>query len=144
MSKKARDIELFIVDIFVALEKIELYTGAFKTADSFRHSSLHWDATIRQIEILGEALNHLLNDESFSTYAPKYFRKIVNFRNVIVHEYFGIDEEEVWDVVINKLKLFNIDMTIIVKEIDISSAVLSVQNEIEDEDIKRMLQKFNA
>lgn len=140
MSKKQRDIELFIVDVFVSLEKIRLYTCAFDSSDNFRHSSLHWDATIRQLEILGEALNHLLNDEIFSSYAPKYFRKIVNFRNVIVHEYFGIDEEEVWDVVNNKLLLFREDMKIIVKEIDISSAVLSVIDETQETDIRSMLQ----
>lgn len=142
MSKKSRDIELFIVDVFVALEKIRLYTYEFDCADGFRHSSLHWDATIRQLEILGEALNHLLNDEIFSSYAPKYFRKIVNFRNVIVHEYFGIDEEEVWDVVNNKLMMLSDDMKIIVKEIDITLAVLSVLDEVEDIDIKNMLQKL--
>jgi len=142
MSKKQRDIDLFIVDVFVALEKIKLYTHLFDHADNFRHSNLHWDATIRQLEILGEALNHLLTDEKFLNYAPKYFRKIVNFRNVIVHEYFGIDEEEVWDVVHNKLSLLYEDMLIIVKEIDISSAALSVLEEIQDEDIKNMLQNF--
>jgi len=142
MSKKQRDIELFIVDVFVVLEKIKLYTHLFDNADNFRHSNLHWDATIRQLEILGEALNHLLNDEKFSNHAPKYFRKIVNFRNVIVHEYFGIDEEEVWDVVHHKLSLLYKDMLIIVKEIDISSATLSVLDEIEDKNIKNMLQQF--
>ena len=142
MFKKTRDIELFIVDVFVSLERIRLYTIDFESADSFKHSNLHWDATIRQLEILGEALNHLLNDEKFSSYAPKYFRKIVNFRNVIVHEYFGIDEEEVWDVVTNKLMLLNVDMKVIVKEIDISSAVLSVEEEIEDANIIQMLQKL--
>ena len=142
MSKKTRDIELFIVDVFVSLEKIRIYTLDFELADSFKHSNLHWDATIRQLEILGEALNHLLNDEQFSNYAPKYFRKIVDFRNVIVHEYFGIDEEEVWDVITNKLILLNVDMKVIVKEIDISSAVSSVEEEIEDINIIQMLQKL--
>ena len=47
--------------------------------------------------------------ELFIVDAPKYFRKIENFRNVIVHEYFGVDEEEVWDVVTNKLMLLNAD-----------------------------------
>ena len=142
MSKKTRDIELFIVDVFVSLEKIRIYTLDFELADSFKHSNLHWDATIRQLEILGEALNHLLNDKQFSSYAPKYFRKIVNFRNVIVHEYFGIDAEEVWDVITNKLILLNVDMKVIVKEIDISSAVSSVEEEIEDINIIQMLQKL--
>jgi len=142
MSKKSRDIELFIVDIFVSLEKIKQYTLDFKNADSFKHSNLHWDATIRQLEIVGEALNHLLTDDKFATYAPKYFRKIVNFRNVIVHEYFGIDEEEVWDVVTHKLIMLNDDMRVIVKKINITSAVLSVLDEVEDSDMKNMLKKL--
>lgn len=142
MSKKARDIELFIVDVFVTLEKIRQYSVDFSTADSFRHSSLHWDATIRQLEILGEALNHLLKDEKFSQYAPAYFRKIVNFRNVIVYEYFGIDEDEVWDVVTNKLALLQKDMENIVSEIDISDAASSVMDESADEDIKKILRQY--
>jgi len=139
MSKKSRDIELFIVDIFVSLEKIRVYRIEFDDADSFRHSSLHWDASIRQLEILGEALNHLLKDERFSKHAPTYFRKIVNFRNVIVHEYFGIDADEVWDVVTHKLTLLEKDMKIIIQEIDISAAIESVLEESIDECIKQML-----
>ena len=142
MSKKSRDIELFIVDVFVTLEKIRQYTEDFSNADNFRHSNLHWDATIRQLEILGEALNHLLNDKKFSKHAPTYFRKIVNFRNVIVHEYFGIDEDEVWDVITNKLTLLQKDMTNICVKIDISAAASSVLDELVDEDIKNMLRQF--
>ena len=142
MSKKSRDIELFIVDVFVTLEKIRQYTKDFSSADDFRHSNLHWDASIRQLEILGEALNHLLSDEKFSKHAPTYFRKIVNFRNVIVHEYFGIDEDEVWDVITNKLTLLQKDMKNISVEIDISAAASSVLDELVDEDIKNMLQQF--
>ena len=139
MSKKSRDIELFIVDIFVALEKIRHYCMEFENADTFRHSSLHWDATIRQLEIIGESLNHLLGDMQFMQYAPDYFRKIVNFRNVIVHEYFGIDAEEVWDVVQKKLLLLEDDMRVIIEKIDITAAVESVQNETDDPVVLDML-----
>lgn len=123
MSKKSRDIELFVVDIFVSLYKIKDYTQVFKNADDFNHSSLHWDATIRQLEIIGESLNYLLEDEQFSTYAPRYFRKIVNFRNVIIHGYFGIDIDEVWDVITIKLIALFEDMVEIIKYIDISHAL---------------------
>ena len=142
MSKKSRDIELFIVDVFVTLEKIRQYTEEFSDADNFRHSNLHWDATIRQLEILGEALNYLLSDEKFSKHAPTYFRKIVNFRNVIVHEYFGIDEDEVWDVITNKLTLLQKDMKNITLVIDISDTASFVLDELVDEDIKNMLRQF--
>ncbi len=124
MSKQHRDIELFIVDIFVSLQKIETYLINFDNKEEFRQDSLHWDATIRQLEIIGEALNKLLNNEDFSRLSPKYFRKVVNFRHVIVHGYFGIDLDEVWDVLTEKIILLKKDMDIIVKgNIDLSEAV---------------------
>lgn len=109
-NKKQRDIELFIVDVFVAIYKIKIYTKTFKGAEELRYSNLHWDATIRELELIGEALNHLLNDEQFSLLLPAYFRKIVNFRNVIVHAYFGIDETEVWNIISEKLNFLENDL----------------------------------
>lgn len=145
MSKKSRDLELFIVDIFVALYKIKDYTQTFDNASDFSHSSLHWDATIRQLEIIGESLNYLLDDEKFTSHAPKYFRKIVNFRNVIIHGYFGIDMDEVWDVVEVKLTELNRDMLEMIKHIDISHALMfEIKSYIanDDEELVQYLNKL--
>ncbi|MBE0515676.1 HepT-like ribonuclease domain-containing protein, partial [Sulfurimonas sp.] len=91
-----------------------------------RYSSLHWDATIRELELTGEALNTLLNDEKFLKSAPPYFRKVVNFRNAISHGYFGIDESEVWNIVDEKLDLLSNDLHQICKDnIDLSKAIQS-------------------
>jgi uncharacterized protein with HEPN domain len=126
MSKKQRDIELFIVDIFVAIRKVKEYIKAFDDKEEFRQDSLHWDATIRQLEIIGEALNKLLEDESFEKASPKYFRKVVNFRNVIAHGYFGIDIDEVWNVLTQKLDMLDVDLRKIVKGgIDLTDAINS-------------------
>jgi uncharacterized protein with HEPN domain len=124
MPKKRRDIELFIVDVLVAIQKIKAYTKPFENEEDFHHSSLHWDATIRQLEVIGEALNNLLDDEKFNAVAPKYFRKIVNFRNAIVHGYFGIDVDEVWNIITEKLAVLEIDIMQIIKQhIDITDAI---------------------
>ena len=131
LKKKQRDIELFIVDIFVAIVKIKEYVAPFAYEDEFHYSSLHWDASIRQLEIIGEALNNLLEDEYFASVSPKYFRKIVNFRNVIVHGYFGIDSEEVWDVISTKLDLLNTDLKDLIgnSTIDLTYAIETTANE---------------
>jgi len=129
-NKKKRDIELFIVDILVAIEKIKEYTKPFDNANDFQHSSLHWDASMRQLEIIGVALNKLLDDDKFNSLAPSYFRKVVNFRNSIVHGYFGIDLDEVWNIITQRLKILQTDITSIVQDsIDISEAI---QCEIEE------------
>ena len=125
MSKK-RDLELFLVDILIAIQKIRNYTQEFSNVDTLIHNELHWDATIRQFEIIGEALNNLLAEERFSKLSPSYFRKIVNFRNAINHGYFGIVHEEVWDIITTKLNLLDSDMKSIIKEnFDINAAVKS-------------------
>jgi uncharacterized protein with HEPN domain len=124
-NNKKRDIELFIVDIFVAIEKIKEYAQPFNNPSDFQHSSLHWDASMRQLEIIGVALNKLLEDENFNSLAPSYFRKVVNFRNSIVHGYFGIDLDEVWNIITEKLEILKADLTLIVKDnINLEDAIL--------------------
>ncbi|MGZ8548523.1 MAG: HepT-like ribonuclease domain-containing protein [Sulfuricurvum sp.] len=130
-NQKFRDLALFIVDIFVAVHKIKEYIQPFDNENDFRHSSLHWDATIRQLEVIGEALNNLLDDEEFSALSPKYFRKVVNFRNAISHGYFGIDLDEVWNVTHQHLPILTYDLQIIIKEnkLNILEAIMASINE---------------
>ncbi|MDO8446391.1 MAG: DUF86 domain-containing protein [Deltaproteobacteria bacterium] len=58
-----------------------------------------FDAVMRELEITGEAIKHLLDSEEVRHLAKPEWRIIVDFRNVIVHEYFGIDADEVFKVV---------------------------------------------
>jgi len=145
MSKTSRDIELFVVDIFVAIEKIKDYIKLFDSPDGLWMDSLRWDATLRELEIVGESLNALLKSKTFSKKSPKYFRKVVNFRNSIIHEYFGIDSEEVWDIVTNKLDVLKLDLIYTVKElrIDLKEAIESAKFELKkrgDDTILRNLE----
>jgi len=125
MSK--RDVTLYIVDIFIAIDKIERYTKSFDDGFSLLSSELHWDATIRELEIIGEATKYLLEDELLE----KKYRRIVDFRNQIVHGYFGIDETIVWDVVTNKLVEYKSDLLTMVQYIpfNLSDAITHAKEE---------------
>lgn len=112
-----RDSSLYFLDLFIAHDKICRYTKRFTNAQDFLHSELEWDATIRELEIIGEATNHLLNLDLIDT----KHRRIVDFRNQIIHGYFGIDEDIVWDVIQNRLNLYIIDLKSL--NIDISKAI---------------------
>lgn len=126
MSK--RDISLYIVDIYIAINKIQRYTQKFTSAEELKWSELEWDATIRELEIIGEATNKLIKLEVLKN--DKY-RKIVDFRNIIAHGYFGIDEDEVWSVIKDKLTLFFLELQNLVteKNIDIKDAISYSINE---------------
>ena len=111
---KNRDFELFILDVFMAIKKIDIYTKQFDNGISLKYSIIHWDATMRELELIGESLKYLLQNDIFSELSPSYFRKIVNFRNMITHEYFGIDEDYVWNIVSEHLSVLDLDLLSIV------------------------------
>lgn len=104
MSK--RESTLYFLDIFIAFDKISRYTKKFNNAQDFLHSELEWDASIRELEIIGEATNNLL----LLNLIDIKHRRIVDFRNQIIHGYFGIDEDIVWEVITSKLNLYIDDL----------------------------------
>ena len=116
-----RDITLYIVDIFIAIDKIERYTLGFDSADTLLHNEVYWDATIRELEIIGEATKYLLNDELLD----KSYRRIVDFRNQITHGYLGIDTDIVWSVLKDKLPIYKSNLLDIVleKNIHLNTAI---------------------
>jgi len=125
MSK--REITLYIVDIFIAINKLHRYTSKFTDAETFKWSELEWDASIRELEIIGEATKVLINSDILSN---NKYRKIVDFRNMISHGYFGIDEDEVFMVIKERLETLNDELMelIKVKNISIMEAInLAIQ-----------------
>jgi len=119
MSK--REISLYLVDIFIAIFKIKEYTKDFNSSEELLYSSLHWDGTIRELQILGEAINELIKNQILG----EEYRKIVNFRNVITHKYFGIDNSIVWNIIEFKLDEIVNDIKNLISnnKIDIDEAI---------------------
>ena len=109
-----RPIEYFLFDILVALLKIEYVANEFTYADQLKHDFKSWDSIIREFEIVGEATKHLID----ACFFEQNKRRIVNFRNHVVHEYFGIDEEEVWHIIYEHLPLFKEEVVSHIGNID--------------------------
>ena len=60
------------------------------------------DAVIRNLEIIGEAARRL-PEEIRIKYPDVGWHKIISLRNILIHEYPGIDLETIWDIIENKL-----------------------------------------
>ena len=74
-----------------------------RTKESLDDEPMFRFAIERQLEIIGEAANHLSN--SLKELAPETeWHRIVAFRNFIAHEYFGVDPELLWDIATRKLE----------------------------------------
>lgn len=101
--------DLNLSALIESIEKIELYTSDFQDADTFYHDQKSFDATMMQFVVIGEAISRL--DESFKQEHNNIpWQKVKNFRNIIAHDYFGIDADEIWDIINTKLLPFKQDI----------------------------------
>jgi uncharacterized protein with HEPN domain len=55
-------------------------------------------ACIKQLEIIGEASNHI-SDEIKTGFSTIEWAQIIGMRNVFVHEYFGVDSKLIWEII---------------------------------------------
>ena len=99
MSK--RDQRLYIEDILDSAMAIKEFTKDMDF-ERFRNDRKTYSATIREYTIIGEAISTLI--DMLEEKAPAYpWRMVKDFRNFIVHEYFGIDAHIVWDLTTKEL-----------------------------------------
>lgn len=84
--------------ILEAISKIQNNVQPFKNADDFFRDQIRFDATMMNFVIIGELVEKLSQ-----AYKEKNTQidwvKIKDFRNLIAHDYFGIDAEEVWQII---------------------------------------------
>jgi uncharacterized protein with HEPN domain len=99
MSK--RDDDLLINDMIECCSSIFAYTKGMNY-EAFCNSKITVDAVIRNFEIIGEA-SKIVSEEIKAAYPLIEFKLMTDFRNLLIHEYFGIDYEKVWEVINNEL-----------------------------------------
>jgi len=97
MSKRVY--ELFLFDVYIAILKIKYVANNYGDAESLKYDFVAWDSIIREFEIIGEAVNVLIKND----YLTKENQIAVDFRNLLIHHYFGVDADEIWDVIENDL-----------------------------------------
>ncbi len=106
--------EFFLFDVYVAILKINHTASRYKNAQELLYDFTAWDSVVREFEIVGEATNVLIREKILSDDQ----RPIVDFRNLLIHNYFGIDAEAVWDVIQSDLPLFEERILLAIAQID--------------------------
>jgi uncharacterized protein with HEPN domain len=78
------------------------------------------DAVIRNLQTLAESTQRISN--SLKTAHPEVeWRGISDFRNVVVHNYMGINLNRVWDIVVQNLPALKLQVTAILRELESES-----------------------
>jgi uncharacterized protein with HEPN domain len=88
---------MFLSDILECMNRIDTYTKGVDY-DSFSNNQMLIDAVIRNLEVIGEAARNI-PEEIRNKYSDVPWRKMIGLRNILIHEYFGIDETIVWEII---------------------------------------------
>jgi uncharacterized protein with HEPN domain len=99
----SRDVELYLRDIEESCRRIVAYTEGL-SYEQFAGDDRTVDAVARNLGVIGEAVKRL--PASRKKHHPEIdWRKIAGLRDILVHAYFGVDLEILWDVVRTKVPM---------------------------------------
>jgi uncharacterized protein with HEPN domain len=93
----SREWKFYLDDMIGFAEKVIAYTNGFDQA-GFVASGLNYDATVRNLELIGEAATNI-SDEVRRQYPQIPWRMVVATRNKLIHGYLGIDNDTLWSIV---------------------------------------------
>ncbi|MBI5461906.1 MAG: DUF86 domain-containing protein [Gammaproteobacteria bacterium] len=92
-----REWRFYIADMIGFAEKAIAYTDGFDQA-GFVASGLNFDATLRNLELIGEAATHIPDEVRVAN--PQIpWRLVIATRNRLIHGYLGIDNDTLWSIV---------------------------------------------
>lgn len=98
-----RDYKVYLDDIIEAIERIRDYTTEL-SFETFFNDRKTVDAVNRNLAIIGEAVNRI-PEEIKTKYPNIEWLRIIGLRNILIHDYFRVDLEIIWDIIENKLSL---------------------------------------
>lgn len=97
----SRDYFDYLNDILDTVRKVQIFTKGM-TFDTFKTDDKTVFAVIRAMEIIGEAVKHVPNDVRLSNPSIPW-KSMAGMRDVLIHDYFGVDVETIWITVKDKI-----------------------------------------
>lgn len=92
-----REWRFYLADMIGFCERVQTFTHGLEQSQ-FVNDSMRFDATVRNIELIGEAATHI--PEKIRSSSPAIpWRMIIATRNQLIHGYLGIDNDTLWSIV---------------------------------------------
>ena len=112
-----RDARRYLWDALKAAEAVQSFLRG-RTYEAFVEDDLLRSAVERQLEIIGEALSQLAKVDPQIADNVAELRRIIAFRNILVHGYAAIDYDTVWRLIEDKLPELQSNLTMLLRAAD--------------------------
>ena len=133
---RKRLLELFFVNILVSIDKIMRNTKGL-SFDEFVADEKVFGLTVRELQEIGESARKILQSESMEDTSSIEWRRIIDFRNFVVHRYFSIEPILVFEVVNRELPPLEKNVLELIKRVVDKKAFMQAVN-----DTKKFLSKI--
>jgi uncharacterized protein with HEPN domain len=110
-----KDDRLYLTSILESIQAIQEYTRAGR--DAFMQSRMQRDAVVRNFETIGEASKRVCGDLR-NSHPEIPWRKVAGFRDVLIHDYLGVDVNEVWNITEHELPELKAQVESILSELN--------------------------
>ena len=104
----------WLESILESIDRIIEYTSGIDNADEFNNDYRNFDATMMNFVVIGEMIDKI-SDEFKRKNSEIEWIKIKGFRNIVAHDYFGIDAEEVWQIIKTKIPTLKSDIKLLLE-----------------------------
>ena len=111
----SRDYKVYLEDIIESTRKINSYISGFASMDELARDSKTFDAVVRNLEVIGEATKNV--PYSVREKHPDIeWKSIAGLRDILIHAYFSVDLEIIWDILKNKLPALELKVEAILSD----------------------------
>jgi len=103
---------LYLNDISESAGNIRSYVGDL-TFREFKNDRMRVDAVVRNFEVIGEAVKNL-SDDIKTQFPATDWKAVAGFRDTLIHGYFGVDVEILWDIIVHKIPVLQDEIASII------------------------------
>jgi uncharacterized protein with HEPN domain len=106
-----------LMGILDAIRSIDQYTASFTSAEELYESRVHFDATLMSFVVIGEMVDRI-SDEFKASHTALDWKNVKGLRNIIAHDYFGVDAEEIWQICKTQIPALRVEVEKVLNTFD--------------------------
>ncbi|KKQ33230.1 MAG: hypothetical protein US49_C0002G0125 [candidate division TM6 bacterium GW2011_GWF2_37_49] len=132
-----RNPALYLLDILVSIDRVRRFSVNMASVQDLIKNESACSAVLRELSIIGEAMNHVLRVDSLTRLVKPEWRDVVDFRNILIHEYFGVSFSEIYGIIKNDIPILEQEIISILRHLNSSELLQSAMDCAIDE-LKQM------